>query len=132
MAWPRCWSTGGSASNSTTGKALCIWPATPAAFSRLVSAAKAALEAYVRQLALELAPRGITANAIRAGVTETAALHKIPDWEKLRDRAMATNPAGRLTCPEDVAAFVSLLVEPGAAWVSGNVLGVDGGEDVVG
>jgi NAD(P)-dependent dehydrogenase (short-subunit alcohol dehydrogenase family) len=98
----------------------------------MVSAAKAALEAYVRQLALELAPRGITANAIRAGVTETAALHKIPDWENLRDRAMATNPAGRLTCPDDVAAFVSLLVEPGAAWVSGNVLGVDGGEDVVG
>ena len=44
----------------------------------VISAAKAALEAYIRQLALELAPKGITANTIRAGVTETAAFHKIP------------------------------------------------------
>jgi NAD(P)-dependent dehydrogenase (short-subunit alcohol dehydrogenase family) len=98
----------------------------------MVSAAKAALESYVRQLALELAPRGITANAIRAGVTETAALKKIPDWESIRDRARAVNPGARLTEPADVAAVVALLVEPGAQWISGNVLGVDGGEDVVG
>lgn len=98
----------------------------------MVSAAKAALEAFVRQLALELAPRGITANAIRAGVTETAAAQKIPSWESLREKALTTNPGGRLTEPADVAAFVALLLEPGAGWVSGNVLGVDGGEDVVG
>ncbi|TFH24623.1 MAG: SDR family oxidoreductase [Myxococcales bacterium] len=98
----------------------------------MVSAAKAALESYVRQLALELAPRGITANAIRAGVTETAALKKIPGWESIRDRARAVNPGGRLTEPADVAAAVALIVEPGSQWISGNVLGVDGGEDVVG
>lgn len=98
----------------------------------MVSAAKAALESYVRQLALELAPRGITANAIRAGVTETAALEKIPAWESIRDKAMSINPHGRLTRPADVAAVVALLVEPGAQWISGDVLGVDGAEDVVG
>lgn len=98
----------------------------------MVSAAKAALEAYVRQLAFELAPRGITANTIRAGVTDTPALEKIPGWEGLLERARLTNPAGRTTTPEDVAKTVSLLVRDEASWVSGNVIGVDGGEDVVG
>src|SRR5205807_964922 len=46
-----------------------------------VSAAKAALESHVRQLAMELAPRGIAVNAIRAGVTDTPALRKIPGHE---------------------------------------------------
>jgi enoyl-[acyl-carrier-protein] reductase (NADH) len=97
-----------------------------------VSAAKAALEAYVRQLALELAPRGITTNAIRAGVTDTAAARKIPDWESVSGRALGLNPGGRLTTPQDVAGAVALLVEPGAQWINGDVIGVDGGEDVAG
>jgi len=98
----------------------------------MVSAAKAALEAYIRQLALELAPRGITANTIRAGVTDTAALAKIPGADAIKAKALAVNPAGRLTTPADVARVVSLLLEPGAQWVSGNVIGVDGGEDIAG
>jgi enoyl-[acyl-carrier protein] reductase III len=97
----------------------------------MVSAAKAALEAYVRQLAVELGPRGITVNALRAGVTDTPALRKIPGWEAMKARAASSNPGGRVTAPEDVAALVSLLVRPESAWVSGNVLGVDGGEDIV-
>jgi NAD(P)-dependent dehydrogenase (short-subunit alcohol dehydrogenase family) len=97
-----------------------------------VSAAKAALEAYVRQLALELAPRGITANAIRAGVTETAAARKIPGWAAVRERALALNPNRRLTQPADVARAVALLIEPGAQWINGNVIGIDGGEDIAG
>lgn len=96
----------------------------------LVSAAKAALEAYIRQLAVELGPRGITANTIRAGVTDTAALRKIPGHETMMAAAQAMNPAGRLTAPADVAGMVALLLEPGAAWVSGGVIGVDGGEDI--
>ncbi len=96
----------------------------------VVSAAKAALEAYVRQLALELGAAGITANTVRAGVTDTAALRKIPGHERMAESASRINPGGRLTTPEDVAGAVSLLVEPGARWISGNVLGVDGGEDI--
>lgn len=96
----------------------------------MVSAAKAALEAYVRQLALELAPRGVTVNAVRAGVTDTAALRKIPGWEELCAKAVAANPTGRLTTPADIAAAVALILEPGAQWISGNVLGIDGGEDI--
>jgi len=98
----------------------------------VISAAKSALEAYIRQLAIELAPRGITANTIRAGVTDTAALRKIPDWEGIVAKAQAQNPAERLTTTEDVAAAIALLAEPGASWISGNVIGVDGGEDVAG
>ena len=97
-----------------------------------VSAAKAALEAYVRQLALELAPRGISVNAVRAGVTETAAARKIPHWDAIRQKALSLNPNERLTEPGDVARAVALLVEPGAQWINGNVIGVDGGEDIAG
>jgi NAD(P)-dependent dehydrogenase (short-subunit alcohol dehydrogenase family) len=97
-----------------------------------VSAAKAALESHVRQLALELAPRGITANAIRAGVTDTPALRKIPGADWMIDSALRLNPHRRLTTPEDVARAIALLAEPDAAWISGDVVGVDGGEDIAG
>ena len=78
-----------------------------------VSAAKAILEAHIRQLALELAPMGITANAILAGVTETPALKLIPDHEKLMEIARLRNPNGRLTTPEDVARTIAVLTPPG-------------------
>ncbi|MDP2313288.1 MAG: SDR family oxidoreductase [Pseudomonadota bacterium] len=98
----------------------------------MVSAAKAALEAHIRQLAIELAPRGITANAILAGVTPTAALEKIPGADKLVAQALARNPNGRLTTPEDVAACLVDLARPGTHWMNGNVIRVDGGEDCAG
>ena len=64
-----------------------------------VSAAKAALESHVRQLAMELGGRGITVNAIRAGITDTPALRKIPGHEELIAGASASNPGGRMTTP---------------------------------
>ena len=97
-----------------------------------VGAAKAALEAHVRQLAVELAPRGVTVNAIMAGVTDTPALRKIPDHETVLERALARHPHGRLTRPEDVAAAVVALSAPGTYWMTGNVLRVDGGEEISG
>ena len=93
-----------------------------------VSAAKAALEAHTRQLALELAPEGITVNAIRAGVTDTPALRRIPGWKQLSAAASERNPSGRMTRPEDVADALVALATPGTGWMTGNVLGVDGGE----
>ena len=104
-----------------------VWPAYGA-----VSAAKAALESHCRQLALELAPRGIAVNAIRAGVTDTPALRKIPGNEKMIEIAKERNPSGRLTTPEDVARLVAVLADPRSGWLTGNTLGVDGGEDIVG
>ncbi|MEX2147299.1 MAG: SDR family oxidoreductase [Candidatus Rokuibacteriota bacterium] len=97
-----------------------------------VSAAKAALESHVRQLAVELAPHGITANAIRAGVTATPAAQKIPGYDRLADTAGRRNPSGRLTTPEDVARALVVLTHPDTYWMTGNVIGVDGGEDIVG
>jgi NAD(P)-dependent dehydrogenase (short-subunit alcohol dehydrogenase family) len=96
-----------------------------------VSAAKAALESHIRQLANELGSFGITANAIMAGVTDTPALRKIPGSTDMLRIAKAKNPGGRLTTPEDIAKMIVLLSEENAGWVSGNVIGVDGGEDIV-
>src|SRR3954470_1813728 len=93
-----------------------------------VSAAKAALEAHVRQLALELIDHGVTVNAIRAGVTDTPALRRIPGHEELRSVAEARNPGGRLTRPEDVAEALVALASPRLYWMTGNTIGVDGGE----
>lgn len=96
-----------------------------------VSAAKAALESYIRQLALELAPWGITANAILAGVTDTAALRKIPGNDVLMYNAMMRNPSHRLTTPDDVAKLITLLTHEHASWLNGDVIRADGGENSV-
>ncbi len=97
-----------------------------------VSAAKAALESHCRQLAFELAPLGITANALCAGVTDTPALRKIPGNEQMITIATERNPARRLTTPQDVANAVAVLSHPLAGWITGNVINVDGGEDIAG
>jgi NAD(P)-dependent dehydrogenase (short-subunit alcohol dehydrogenase family) len=97
-----------------------------------VSAAKAILEAHIRQLALELAPAGITANAILAGVTDTAALRLIPGHEKIMEIARMRNPNRRLTTPEDVARCIAALCHPATYWMTGNTIHVDGGENIVG
>lgn len=96
-----------------------------------VSAAKAALESHIRQLTLELAPMGITANAIMAGVTDTPALRKIPGSDDMLDWAQRKNPSGRLTTPQDVADTIGLLSHPKSHWLTGNVICVDGGEFIV-
>lgn len=93
-----------------------------------VSAAKAALESHVRQLAVELAPRGVSVNAVRAGVTRTPSFDKIPDAARLAARAQAGNPYGRLTEPADIGEAVALLVAARSSWITGNVIGADGGE----
>ncbi|HXV83151.1 MAG TPA: SDR family oxidoreductase [Candidatus Binatia bacterium] len=96
-----------------------------------VSAAKAALESHIRQLAVELAPLGITANSIQAGVTETPALSKIPGSDIIVENALRVNPSGRLTRPKDVAEAIVSLSAKGTHWITGNVIKVDGGEDLI-
>ena len=92
------------------------------------SAAKSALESHTRQLALELASYGITVNAIRAGVTYTPALRKIPGHETMIDLALSQIPAKRLTQPGDIAKFIAALATSDEEWATGNVFNVDGGE----
>lgn len=96
-----------------------------------VSAAKAALESHIRQLSLELAPEGVTCNAILAGVTDTPALRKIPGNEYMIEMATKRNPYQRLTTPEDVARAIATFSNSGTEWMTGNVIRVDGGENIV-
>ena len=96
-----------------------------------VSAAKAALESHIRQLAVELGPMEIGVTAIMAGVTDTPALRKIPGNEDMIRVAETKNPRGRLTTPEDVAKVISLLCRDGGEWISGGMINADGGEDIV-
>lgn len=95
-----------------------------------VSAAKAALEAISRNIALEFAPYGIKANCVQAGVTDTASFRMIPGHEQLKAHAMDRNPFKRLTTPEDVADVVYLLCKDEAAWINGSTIIADGGEHI--
>lgn len=100
-----------------------VWPSYGA-----VSAAKAALESHIRQLAVEMASMKVTANAIRAGVTDTPSLRKIPAHEEMLRMGYERNPHRRITTPADVAKAVVELSRPGTEWMTGNVIGIDGGE----
>ncbi len=99
-----------------------------------VSAAKCALESHCRQLAMEFARlgSGVTVNAVRAGVTQTPALMQIPERDALIKHATDKNPSGRMTTVEDVAAAITTLSRDGTHWITGNVIGIDGGELVAG
>ena len=100
----------------------------------VVSSAKAALESHVRQLAMELARTGsgVTVNAIRAGVTVTPALLKIPEHDMIIESATRRNPTGRMTTPRDVADAIVALSGEGTDFISGEIIGVDGAEFVTG
>jgi enoyl-[acyl-carrier protein] reductase III len=92
----------------------------------LIGASKAALESVVRYLAVELAPRGIRANTVSAGVVETEALEHFPNKDEML-RSVQRTPAGRLVEPKDVAAAVAFLCSGDAEMVRGQTLVVDGG-----
>ena len=96
----------------------------------LVGTSKAALEALVRYLAVELAPRGIRVNAVSGGVVDTGALDHFPNRERMLE-AGASNPAGRLVEPDDVAAAVAFLCSRDADMIRGQTLVVDGGFSLV-
>ncbi|MCA0932197.1 SDR family oxidoreductase [Lutimonas saemankumensis] len=93
-----------------------------------VSAAKASLEAITRNIAIEFASKGVRANCIQAGVTNTKSFRMIPGSEKLVAHALKRNPFGRLTLDKDVANAVYLLCKEEAAWINGCIIPVDGGE----
>jgi enoyl-[acyl-carrier protein] reductase III len=92
----------------------------------LIGTSKAALEAIVRYLAVELSPRGIRVNAVSAGVVDTGALDHFPNRDEMLGSVERT-PAGRLVEPGDIAAAVSFLCSAEAEMVRGHTLIVDGG-----
>lgn len=93
-----------------------------------VSAAKVALEAISRNIALEFAEHGIKSNCIEAGVTNTASFKMIPGSEQLAEHTIKRNPFKRMTTPEDVANVVYLLCKEESKWINGITLQVNGGE----
>ena len=97
-----------------------------------ISLAKAAIESACRQLSIELAPFNVAVNAIQAGVTDTAALRKIPGNDMMVKNAMAANPHQRLTEPEDIADVIEMFLSYNSSWMTGNIIRVDGGEDITG
>jgi enoyl-[acyl-carrier protein] reductase III len=97
----------------------------------VVGVSKAALEALIRYLAVELAPQGIRVNAVSAGLVETGALEYFPERERMVDYFKSRTPAGRLIGPRDVADAVCFLASPEADMIRGQTLVVDGGYSVL-
>ncbi|MDC8004223.1 SDR family oxidoreductase [Aureisphaera galaxeae] len=95
-----------------------------------VSVAKAALEALMRQMAVEYAPHGIATNCIQAGVTDTPSLRHIPGYDALLKSAAQRNPFSKVTTPEAVGGVVVALCKEGAGWINGTVIKADGGESL--
>jgi enoyl-[acyl-carrier protein] reductase III len=93
----------------------------------LVGASKAAVETIVRYLAVELAPRGIRANTVSAGLVDTDALDHFPNRRQMLTAALERTPVGRMVTPRDVADAVCFLCSPEATMVCGHTLVVDGG-----
>lgn len=97
-----------------------------------IGASKAALEALVRSLSLELAVDGITVNTISAGVVDTDALKHFPNREQLLEEYQAHSLSDRPLTTQDVANAVYLLCLPEAAMINAHTLFVDAGYSQVG
>jgi len=96
-----------------------------------IGISKAALEAQVRYLAVELAPKGIRVNGISGGLVDSEVLRVAPQLGRIRDEVLQRTPAGRLGAPEDLARVVGFLASPDASWIVGQMLVVDGGLSLV-
>lgn len=93
----------------------------------VVGTSKAAIEALVRYMAVELAPKGIRVNAVSPGVVDTDALRHFPMRDEMLQTARTRTPARRLVTPEDVAALVGMLVDARCSMITGQTITIDGG-----
>ncbi|HEX9639305.1 MAG TPA: SDR family oxidoreductase [Acidobacteriota bacterium] len=93
----------------------------------VIGASKGALEALVRQLAVELAAQGTRVNAVSAGPVRTAALNHIPGFDAREREIVRRTPLARIAEPEEIARVVAFLLSPAASWIVGQVVVADGG-----
>ncbi len=91
-----------------------------------VGTSKAALEAVTRYLAVELAPQGISVNAVSGGYVDTGALDHFPTKDQMLESGRDT-PVGRMVTVDDIARVVAFLCTPDADMIRGQVIVVDGG-----
>ena len=94
--------------------------------SAVYAGSKAAVEAFTRCLAAELGPRGITINSLAPGVTDTDMLQQsVP--QAVQSALVGQTPLGRLGTPRDIADAVAFLASDESCWITGEVIGVNGG-----
>jgi 3-oxoacyl-[acyl-carrier protein] reductase len=99
------------------------WPRVP---ESVYIGSKAALEAFTRVAARELAPRQITVNTVSPGPSDTEMLRGTTT-EEIRDQVIADTPLRRLGRPPEIAAVIAFLVGPDGVWVTGQNIRADGG-----
>jgi len=100
------------------------------------AASKAALEQLTRCWAIEMAPKGVRINSVAPGPTETGSLERESDLSadsvrELKRREAETIPVGRRGNPSEVVRWVLAFADPEATWITGQVLSVDGGYELV-
>jgi NAD(P)-dependent dehydrogenase (short-subunit alcohol dehydrogenase family) len=117
---------GGSIVCISSDAATIPWP-----FLTLYNTSKAGVEGLVRGAALELAPLGIRVNAVRPGLVKTEATKDgLFANEPVMRRFLAEKPLGRTGVPDDIAAGVRYLAGPESAWVTGQSIGIEGGNEL--
>lgn len=96
-----------------------------------IGISKAALEALVRYLAVELAPKKIRVNAVSGGLVDTDAMRLFPGQELFKKEITSRTPAGRIGKPEDLAKVVAFLASEEAGWIYGQTVTADGGLSLI-
>lgn len=93
----------------------------------IYSATKAAVDAFTRNLAAELGPRGILVNSILPGPVETEGTQSLADWDGFRTQLLPRTPLGRIGLPSDIASVASFLASGEAGWITGQAIPAAGG-----
>ena len=99
-------------------------------FHTSVAAAKGAVEGFARALAAEWAP-SIRVNVVAPSLTETQMASRLLRNDAQREASAKRHPMGRIGAPDDPAAAAAFLLDPSASWITGQVIGVDGGMSAI-